>query len=546
MDFSSTSDSENFGSSDSDYVPTDDKKPGPSVAVDYMGDDAKCTALIEYALSESDDGYWDSDESRDSVNIESVGKSEMLMLDSVLDSRVHSETELPDEVHVHWMSDETVSVRHETNTTLQLIQGKRAGVKKKSQGLGYRRPHKRVRLQQPSSGGSVKSAKARAMALHTYNDKEWTVEKGAGDNVKVTYKLNSSIKQVVMKQKRVATFKQKCDVVIIQRQLASASCCGPTCTLQCSLHTTLAEVIKSRTTIYSLDTVSAQIERIVALLQVDNTAAVNVPAEKRPKNLTYTYNGRKVCNRFWAAAHGASEDRMKNVRGMVRAGTRIFVHGHEGKTKVCPQYVLAYAFWSNFFDMNCQQPNDDLRLFPVNESYRFIYNQFFQPWFRKQVHRLQETKKCTFDNLPWCPSETTLIRARWDEDFKVTPRAKHYHAQCQTCNALKIRRIKGFMNDDHEQLWKIENELHEKEKLGWRKLEKAREAEVLAPNSDSLLLAYDDTNSLGLPKMSNRDIKNGPKSKFHVIPFNICNYASGDSAYVYTVKGRCVSRNEHE
>jgi len=98
--------------------------------------------------------------------------------------------------------------------------------------------------------------------------------------------------------------------------------------------------------------------------------------------------------------------------------------------------------------------------------------------------------------------------------------------------------MSGFLNDDHLCTWQTENELHEREKLGWRQIEKAREAEVLNPVSSTVLLAYDDTNSLGLPRLSNRDIKNAPKSKFHVIPFNICNYASGENAYVYTVKGR--------
>ena len=74
--------------------------------------------------------------------------------------------------------------------------------------------------------------------------------------------------------------------------------------------------------------------------------------------------------------------------------------------------------------------------------------------------------------------------------------------------------------------------------MGWRKIEKVREAQVRAPNSDSILVAYDDTSSLGNPQFGNRDIKNGPIERFHVVPFNICNYATGENAYVYTVKGR--------
>ena len=52
-----------------------------------------------------------------------------------------------------------------------------------------------------------------------------------------------------------------------------------------------------------------------------------------------------------------------------------------------------------------------------------------------------------------------------------------------------------------------------------------------------MVLGYDDTSSVGFPKFTNRDIKNLSQSRLHVIPFNITNYTSGETAYVYTLKG---------
>jgi hypothetical protein len=411
-------------------------------------------------------------------------------------------------------------------------------------GAGGRRPHKRtiVALQKRSPEEVIKSAKGRRMGKHNYDDKDWEVTECSSDrtSVKVTYRLDSGITDVVIQKRRVSSFKQKCDMSIIRQQLAKPSSCQPVCKRKCTHHTTLNSILEVRKDIYGRLSPTAQLEDLTCRLRnINPNIAEKVKGRVQTVNLVYFFGGRSVCGRFWAMAHGVSEDRMKKVRRMVKGGCIIWIHGNRGRYQEQPQYITAYTFWFNFFEMNCQQPNNDLRLFPVNESFRFIYNNYFIPWISKRLYQLQLTKGIATDDLPWAPSETTFVRARWDEAFKdVSQRARHYHAQCRKCNGLKVRRLKGFLNDDHKASWQIENDLHEMVKLGWRKLEASREAEVLNPNSNTVLLSYDDTNALGLPRLSNRDIKNGPKSKFKVIPFNICNYASGENAYVYTVSGR--------
>jgi hypothetical protein len=263
------------------------------------------------------------------------------------------------------------------------------------------------------------------------------------------------------------------------------------------------------------------------------------------KSIVYKINNKPVCSVFWAAAYGVSEDKMKGVRSMLRNGSSLKVHGNAGKKGNArhgqrqSQYNLCYSFWHNFFDENCQRPNDDLRLFPVNNSQRFIYDTYFMSWIQKQIPDVDGYSDDEDLYYFKIPSFSCFKSARWDKDFRdVTSRAKHYHCLCETCDKLKARRLKGFANSDHQATWQAMFDAHEAEKHGWRKLEAAREAQVKANPSDSILLSYDDTSALKLPKLSNRDVKNVTKSRLSVTPFNICNYGSGESAYVYTVKNR--------
>ena len=45
--------------------------------------------------------------------------------------------------------------------------------------------------------------------------------------------------------------------------------------------------------------------------------------------------------------------------------------------------IISHAFWTLFFESNCQKPNDELRLFPVNKTFPEIYNEYFLPWYKR-------------------------------------------------------------------------------------------------------------------------------------------------------------------
>ncbi len=118
-------------------------------------------------------------------------------------------------------------------------------------------------------------------------------------------------------------------------------------------------------------------------LRIDNPDICN----DSKKKIVCKVNNKETCSVFWAAAYGASEDKMKGVRNMLRSGSTIKTHGSKGaKTKSkTSQYLRCYDFWYNFFDVHCQRPNDSLRLFPVNNSQRFIYDTYFMKWMEKQL-----------------------------------------------------------------------------------------------------------------------------------------------------------------
>jgi hypothetical protein len=66
------------------------------------------------------------------------------------------------------------------------------------------------------------------------------------------------------------------------------------------------------------------------------------------------------------------------------------------------------------------------------------------------------------------------------------------------------------------------------EARGWHEHEESRKSASRANPRDIMVIGYDDTSDLMLPKCTNRDTKNLTKSRLHVIPFNITNYTSGN------------------
>lgn len=406
--------------------------------------------------------------------------------------------------------------------------------------------------------GGVTVRHGRSIAQQSSNDDRWKIEQSTVRGyVKVSHATNSMVRDVTVSNNRLGKFKSKLDVENLLQMMGASSSCVSGCRRQCCGQFTLAEIIQCRLGCFQTATTEQKVtEHLVRqLLDCDPSNRQLAAASRRsaadsdsesnptPMPIKYAIGGKGTCHVFWAKAYGVSEDKMKKVRAMVRHGSTVAQHGNSSKSYTGTQSGICYAFWHNFFEQNCQRPNDELRLFPVNNSQKFIYDSYFLKWFEKQqqarLERIDQSESEIEDSHRRIPCFSLFKKVRWHPDFKdVKKRARHYHCQCKTCDALNTRRLRGFVNDEHRVVWQTLFDAHEADKLGWRRIEQAREAEVRAAPNNAILLQYDDTSALGFPKMTNRSIKNLTHCRFFVIPFNIMNYASGESAYVYTVKNR--------
>ena len=385
-----------------------------------------------------------------------------------------------------------------------------------------------------------------SIALQRANESDWKTVPSSTGYVLASHNRHKqqSLQNLSIPLNRLAKFQQKVNLETLKEKvIGCVTACVIGCRKGCSNNFSIDEVLQCRLSCFtSATTEQAVTEHLVSRLRQQNPSITVNPNQ----NIAYHINGKPTCSVFWAAAYGASEDKMKGVRNMLRHNSSIKVHGNAGtKKQGCTQYGRCYSFWHHFFDTNCQRPNDELRLFPVNNSLKYIYENYFIPWLTKVVDKEDEESDSESANLR-IPSFAYFKKARWDKDFaKVTRRAKHYHCLCKTCDALQTRRLRGFSNKDQEASWRQYFDEHEAEKHGWRLLEQTRENNARANPSDSLLIQFDDTSFLGLPKLSNRDVKNVTKSRLRVTPFNMCNYSTGKSAYIYTVKNRFKKDGNH-
>jgi len=53
-----------------------------------------------------------------------------------------------------------------------------------------------------------------------------------------------------------------------------------------------------------------------------------------------------------------------------------------------------------------------------------------------------------------------------------------------------------------------------------------------------MVLSFDDTGALGLPRFTNRQPKGLTHNRVKVVPFNITNHSTGENTYIYMVKER--------
>lgn len=357
----------------------------------------------------------------------------------------------------------------------------------------------------------------------------YTEEKLSADYVKLTDQADPSC-SVTVSASRLNKAKKVLDPARLASVLSGRGC-HVQCTRRCHMNVTLSAVKECRLSCFTpairdQNGLTAHLTTVVRAMN-PNASAV----------LKYFVGSVQVCLRFFIKAYGTSSGVMTKIRQYVLNGSNppssSAAIRHSPGSQHAQRYQVCYGFWHHFFDKNCQRPNSEVRLFPVNRSLQFIYDYYFLSWFRKQLPPTTTSDDCTVRP----PSMSTFKRARKHNDFKdVAKRPKHYHCRCYTCATLMARRLKGFLDQEQEAAWKLLFDAHEQEAQGWRRVEERTKARARAEPNELLYLTYDDTSALGLPKFTNRTLKNLGTTRFDVIPFNITNVSTNENVYVYTVK----------
>ena len=241
----------------------------------------------------------------------------------------------------------------------------------------------------------------------------------------------------------------------------------------------------------------------------------------------------KVCPKYYARVYSVCLHRVKHAAKLARrnkcAPSKKRKRGADTATESVKKNI-AYSFWAIFFEQNCQRPNNEVRIFPVAKSYNLIYKEYFTPWFARLV------EKGAYD-CSQKPSFSTFLRARRHEDFDdVKERAKHNHARCAECAILKHLVLEGFKNGAAEEEYIQRRRLHDTEVLKWRELESTYKALAVSDPSKVLVVMHDGTEALGLPRLTNRTLKNLSPARFEVVPWLGEDLSAQRKDYIYTAK----------
>ena len=284
-----------------------------------------------------------------------------------------------------------------------------------------------------------------------------------------------------------------------------------------------AKIAKLRSPVYSCASEQDVNSRLTEKLK-DNGGKFLIPVDGEM---------RKVCSQYYSRVHSVCLHRVKQAARLARNDKCAASRKQKCRVDTAAErvkYNVAYSFWSIFFEQNCQRPNNEVRIFPVAKSYNLIYKEYFIPWFERHVEKgaYDESNK---------PKRTTFMRARKHEDFHdVKERAKHTHARCTECSALKRLVLEGFKNGAAEEEYIQRRRIHDTEVKKWRELESTCKSLAVTEPSKVLVIMHDGTEALGLPRLTNRTLKNLDPTRFEVVPWLGDDLSAQRKDYIYTAK----------
>jgi hypothetical protein len=236
---------------------------------------------------------------------------------------------------------------------------------------------------------------------------------------------------------------------------------------------------------------------------------------------------KQVCREYYARLYGVATNVVRRAGSLAKGGCRAPKRRSPASTTEKAKYDVAYAFWFIFFEQHCQKPNDEIRLFPVAKPYRDIYREYFKPWFKRLVKKGEYSAK----NKP--KFSTWKLARKAPEFLDVKKRAEHTHARCTECSRLKKVLLDSFVDGGAEQKYLQERRYHDMEVEQWRKLEAVAKAVGTNNPSEELIIMHDGTSALGLPRTTNRTLKNLDPFRFEVTPWLSIDYSGGLKDYLY-------------
>jgi hypothetical protein len=249
----------------------------------------------------------------------------------------------------------------------------------------------------------------------------------------------------------------------------------------------------------------------------------------RRNNREFRLGGKRVCRAYYSQVCDVGETKLEKILQLAKleSGATCIAKGPRTvKPTQDLQTVHARTFWRWLFDNYSQKPNDRVRLFPVNQTYTQIWENFFQEWWNKSKLPIDEK-----------PAQRTWINARHHEEFNdVQRRPKHFHCRCTTCNTLQERDMVSWRNAEDRAKHMRDKRLHYASVRAWRDLESSLIAQARQDPAGTILLYYDDTECFGFPHMTNRPFKNMPKSRFYVVPWLLMDKGLGTQEYIYMPK----------
>lgn len=94
----------------------------------------------------------------------------------------------------------------------------------------------------------------------------------------------------------------------------------------------------------------------------------------------------------------------------------------------------------------------------------------------------------------------------------------------------------GWRNGVNIDLFKKEVSLHLQEVRRWRELEGSLHSDAVQYKASLIVLSYDDTSALELPRFGNREPKGLKSGCVAYVPWNISNHGARENHYFYMLK----------